>query len=166
MLGRHRSVFTRLAASHGPDGATRQAELADQALRSRTLGLRRLSAFIRAQGGVIVALVDAYLLAQDRGDAFGIAEAARALSASANRAADLAAAHTRLLERLDTFLTAVELERGDPADIVQTLRWQIELYRRLPRLRELECAAEIVGRTSGFVAACVERRFGVALIRC
>ena len=52
----------------------------------------------------------------------------------------------------------MQLERGDPADIVQCVRWQEQLYAITPALNRLEAAAQVRGISHAFVQAFAERR--------
>lgn len=65
---------------------------------------------------------------------------------------ELANAVTTLLNAVDAHLTMRQLEKGDPADILQMVRWQKRLFQRQPKLAELSCSAEVVKASSAFLA--------------
>ena len=44
-------------------------------------------------------------------------------------------AHMTLIHKLDAFVTMLQKAEGDPADILQNVRWQIELFAELPQLQ-------------------------------
>jgi hypothetical protein len=159
-LERCRSVFTRLAALKGPEGAAEIAEAADELLRKRHAHLKGLTEFIVTHASSIGAIAKTHSREADPKDNFELRKAAEALLSQAKKssAADMTVALTRLLERLDTLLTALELDRGDPADILQNLRWQRDVYSRSTRLLSLDGAEELVTLAADFVAACGERR--------
>lgn len=98
----------------------------------------------------------AHLIAQsDMGDPFDLAQAAADLEA-ASRLTDItriASTHDALLQKLDAFITMLHKATGDPADILQTVIWQGELYGSLPRLRGADYADQIVQRSQAFTSA-------------
>ena len=60
-------------------------------------------------------------------------------------------AHSTLLHKLDAFVTMVQKSKGDPADILQNVIWQKELYSKLPQLSELEFSVELVRKSEEFI---------------
>ena len=60
-------------------------------------------------------------------------------------------AHKALLHKLDAHLTRLRLEEGDPADILQTIRWHRDLMRSVPRLSGLNCAQDSLKRMEVFI---------------
>ena len=111
--------------------------------------------------------IGAFLKAQRRKDVFAVGSALRLLSRAVRDKPweDLAVAHTSVLNRLDSYLTALQLERGDPADILQNVRWQEDLYGRTPALRRLECAAKVSQLSRAFIHAFAERGSGTTTYR-
>ena len=61
----------------------------------------------------------------------------------------LGADHQVVLNKVNLLLTMYCRARGNPADILQNVRWQRELYSRLP-LRLLHSAARVVERSREF----------------
>ena len=47
----------------------------------------------------------------------------------------------------------VQLDRGDPADIMQMVRWQSQLFRTQANLRALRCATDVVNVSNTFLRA-------------
>ncbi|TMQ03578.1 MAG: hypothetical protein E6J91_46445, partial [Deltaproteobacteria bacterium] len=84
-------------------------------------------------------------------DPFRIQAAITAVSAAKDPVA-VTTAHATLLNAIDSQLTMRQLERGDPADIVQMVRWQKQLFRQAPALARLSCAAGVVEASSEFLA--------------
>jgi hypothetical protein len=153
-LAQHRSVFTRLAAGFSVGPAEEQARRADELLKRRptpedyreflSKGLpevvESLARFIKDQGGQ---------------DPFGIAAAVSGLRTpveSGGAIETVAAAHGVLLSKLDSDLTMRTLALGDPADILQNVRWQLDLYAS-PGLRDLACSAEVTRASREFAEA-------------
>lgn len=159
MAERHRSVMTRLAAGFDIAGAAEQAEGAAALAGNRRLTPAKYLLWLRGELPALGRVVKALLARLRRADRFEIAPALGALTRAARRKgwSDSVSAHSSLLNRLDSFLTALDLDRGDPADIVQNVRWQLDLYRREPALRPLACAARIRDRSTELVRAAGER---------
>ncbi|HYR91649.1 MAG TPA: hypothetical protein VE422_46785 [Terriglobia bacterium] len=149
----HCSVFTRLAAGFDVHDAEEQAKLAEKLAAAKTLDTKLYVDFLRSQSAAITRIIATFM--KGRKDVFRISDALKVLSRAAlgKKWEDAAAAHASFLNRLDSFLTSLQLERGDPADILQNVLWQQDLYRRLPSLRKLECAKEIAERSRAFVQA-------------
>jgi hypothetical protein len=157
---RHRSVLARLAGGFDFPDATEGAERAAALAAKRRLGPSEYHLWLRGELRSLEQRVRTFLKRHRGRDEFDIATALDALAGAVRRRSwsDAAAAHDGLLNRLDAFLTFVQLERGDPADVVQNVRWQGELYARRPALRRLECAARVSQRSRDFVNAAGARR--------
>jgi hypothetical protein len=56
-----------------------------------------------------------------------------------------------LLNGIDAQLTQLQLQNGDPADIVQMVRWQKHLYQRQPNLAKLSCANDLIATSTEFL---------------
>jgi hypothetical protein len=78
-------------------------------------------------------------------------EALLASASSTTSATQLLDRVTSLLNAVDSFLTMVQLEHGDPADIVQMVRWQKQLFRQQPNLAQLSCASKVVDASTEFL---------------
>jgi hypothetical protein len=84
------------------------------------------------------------------GDPFGLRSALTAAS-NERTAEGVIAPLATLLNALDAQLTQIQLRDGDPADILQMVRWQQELFRRQPALSKLSCAKDVVASSSYFL---------------
>jgi hypothetical protein len=62
------------------------------------------------------------------------------------------AAHRNYNHRMDAFLTMIDKQRGDVADILQTVLWQRDLYLAVEALRSLAKAHNLVEMTEDFSA--------------
>jgi hypothetical protein len=151
----HRSVLTRLAAGFGVQGAAEGAAAAQKLLSRGTVSPREY-----------LDLLESHIsLLQDPGqsrDPFGARKAAALLGKSLKpgqieRAAVL---HTGLIERLDALLTMRRLEQGDPAAILETVRWQRDLYARTPALLELRSSRLLLAASDEFITAYGQRQVG------
>ena len=91
------------------------------------------------------------------GDPFGLRPALTAVS-NEKTAEGVIAPLATLLNALDAQLTQIQLRDGDPADILQMVRWQHELFRRQPALSKLSCAKDLVASSSDFLHARESRK--------
>jgi hypothetical protein len=102
--------------------------------------------------------------ALDRGrDRFGITAALQAFLRVARR--DTSArlvALTSLMEAIDAHLTAWQLARGDRADILQTVRWELDVVEGAGRSPNGAALARIATRCRRFVADWQARRVDAA----
>jgi hypothetical protein len=110
---RLRSVATRLVDGWKVDAA----DLLQSLSKSKTLRFPETAALVRG-------LVDAALrLGKDQ---FGVASAFEAFARTAKKeGSNRLVALTSLMESMDAYLTALQLARGNRADILQTVRWEL-----------------------------------------
>jgi hypothetical protein len=158
----HRSVFERLAAGFEMPGAAQEAAAVQRLLARETVAPKEYTAFLARRLAAIAEMQRKLLASHKAGDPFRVVKALTALrkAAKAGRTEAVAVAHSALLNKLDSYLTMLQLEQGDSADILQNVRWQRHLYRTLPALEQLKSAKALVRRSSEFMAAYGERKIG------
>ena len=83
-------------------------------------------------------------------DSFGLGSSLAAV-AQIGSAPELVANVTALLNGVDAYLTMLQLQHGDPADIVQMVSWQKQLFQQLPKLSRLACAPKVVEASNEFL---------------
>jgi hypothetical protein len=166
-LALHRSVFTRLAVGFDVRDALEEADRAGKLAANPRLNPSAYIQWLRSELRLAARTIGAFLKAQRRKDLFAVGSALRLLARAVRDMPweDVAVAHTSLLNRLDSYLTALQLEHGDPADILQNVRWQEDLYGRTPALRRLECAAKVSQLSRAFIHAFAERGSGTTTYR-
>jgi hypothetical protein len=115
---------------------------------------KEIQAFLHTAAKAKAAYVPKLLKGHGGKDPFGVAAALKHFEATAkgSDAEASAAAHADLLHKLDVHLTMVRKSEGDPADIFQNVRWQRDLYVRVPALHQLPFAAALVKRSEQFLA--------------
>ncbi|MBA7548961.1 hypothetical protein ES705_41429 [subsurface metagenome] len=59
---------------------------------------------------------------------------------------------------MDAFLTMIDKQKGDIADILQNILWQIDLYKSLKRLKEINGAKELIEKSAQFEKAFYARK--------
>ena len=95
-------------------------------------------------------------------DAFGVLDTlARLEHVRPGDDATELAEHATLLHKLDAFMTMLQKAHGDPADVLQNVRWQIDLVAGSARLSALPDAAEILDRSRAFAERVGARAAGV-----
>jgi hypothetical protein len=160
----HRSVFTRIAALRKDELAEEEVFHVRKLLEGRRVSPKAYFQFLKEGLRPLQAILAELRKGHKLGDPFGIArsrgEVVRRVNAVRGTAVDnLLVAHVDLLNRLDAFLTMLQLEEGDPADILQNVRWQRELYAEVKALSELKCAREVRKLCDEFIRR-IERREG------
>ena len=86
----------------------------------------------------------------ERSDPFAL-HASLAAAAPERSAPELIQKVATLLNGVDAHLTMLQLEKGDPADIIQMVRWQKHLFQRHPKLSRISCASKVVAASSEFL---------------
>lgn len=144
----HRSLFTRLAALKVP-GAAAEADV----VRNLRLDAQAYVTLLRKRLPRFASMLP-------QSTSFGVQEALHALAGSLKTGdpATVAAAHSVLLHRSDAALTRARLDAGDPADVVQMVRWQRDLFRDDRKLAALPCAAELIAHSDRYLDAIGQRR--------
>ena len=157
-IERHRSVFTRLAAL-GHDQAEVEVKAARAALRKPPTPAAWRS--VRERFDAIAELLVA--AGADKARIDGVRKLL------GGKPGDAQVALGCLLERADIALTMTLLAAGSRADVLQTARWQAELFDHGKPFASDPAAAAIAEPTTKFVDAYGERKAGdedyVALLR-
>jgi hypothetical protein len=152
-LDSHRAVFRRIHDLFALEGALLQAQAAEQASRTPTNSVYRQ--FLGTYLGRAEVLVRRVIQINQGADPFetlaALGHAQEALKSRDNMA--VAAAHATFANALDAFLTMLQLQRGNVADIGQNLRWQQELFTRSPELSGVPQASGLAARSADFALA-------------
>jgi hypothetical protein len=157
-LKRHRSVFTRLAASYGLEPAEAEAEAARKArrLKSSAPWLRELGKRWQPIAAMLTDIAAP-------GDPFEIRPQLKVVARALHTVRPGAlVALTSLLERIDSQITAQQLAVGDIADIVQTVRWQADLVARSAYERRNQAGERIETLCTTFLSDWETRAVGPA----
>jgi primosomal protein N'' len=164
VLARHLAVYARLAALNGIPEAEAESRAAQEALDGRLFSEEDYRRFLTENLALMARALDRLARSME-GDPFGAREQLDTLSRLAEggaTAVDLAAAHANVLDALDETLTWQQLAQGDPAAILQTARWQRDLFVRAGRLAALPEAEAVVDAARSFVRGYREERLGAA----
>lgn len=183
----HAAVFARIAATFGIEQAGVLSEEAAALLHGVEITGRRYMNGLRAQVGRLEAVLTELGRVGSTDDPFGVVVAHRALgralrsrsgcfgvlalvwgalrALTGRRMRDAAAipttaTHATLLHKLDAHITRLQKLAGDPADILQNVRWQAALYPQLAQLQGKTFVASLVERSEDFVRAYRARQVG------
>ena len=106
--------------------------------------------------------IEELLRRSENNDPFGLRPALSRLDSEIG-AADVvgaSAAHDNLLQGLDAFMTRVRKAAGDPSGILLNVRWQKDLYNRVPALHRLSVAAQVTAESASYITAYTRREAG------
>jgi hypothetical protein len=111
--------------------------------------------FLRRHVSIIRQLVATLVAQQHAGDPFLVEQAVGTLEQAlpGGNTTTITSLHCAILQKLDAFFTQLQLAQGNPADVLQTVIWQEELYAHLPHLRGEAFARKVVERSRQFIAA-------------
>ena len=155
----HYGIYTRIANQLGIGQAKAEAAAAKGLLRDKDICSNRylhsdrymqfLAQHVRPAGAVI----NAVLAQHGSGDPFGIRPALKQFDDGVHSVnlARAAAAHMALLEKLDSFVLMLQLRNGNPADVLQMVRWQQDLYSTVPQLKDLPVSSNVVKESQEFI---------------
>ncbi|HSS52382.1 MAG TPA: hypothetical protein VLX28_25850 [Thermoanaerobaculia bacterium] len=155
----HRSVLTRLAALGFDPRAQSEADTAYSLLKlGDQLAESTYLSFVKSSS--VSDLASRYLGTD--ADVFFLQKAISNLgSALATGVVDqVSVAHASLLNRLDSLITQRAVALGDVADILQMVRWQSELYLRIPATLAPSCAATLPDQSRAFMDAFQQSKVG------
>jgi hypothetical protein len=157
----HRSIVTRLAMGFQLGSGKELAEI-ERMVKDKDVSKKDYLKFLATQTGFMEEASRYLMRSHEVQDAFGILEARNSLSKAiqTDDAEAVAVAHSTLLNKLDSFITMVQLSKGDTADILQNVRWQNELYEKVPSLARLSCAGPLRNASHQFV-----RGYGMRKVR-
>ena len=149
-LQRHVSEMTRLRAS----GADRAEESAAAAAKLAASGKIPPAAYVKFVADSIAAL-EAGTSFLENAEAFGLSSALESLARDLKSGdpGAVAVSHDCVLNRIDSALTMQQLARGDVANILHNVRWQLDLFRTLPKLSATRCATELTADSERFIQA-------------
>jgi hypothetical protein len=158
----HRSVFTRIAALRKSELAEEEVFHVGKLLKNKRVAAKAYVQFLQEGERPLQAIVAELRKGHELGDPFGLARSrtnlVKRVNAVRGTAVDNAVvAHIDLLNRLDSFVTMLQLEDGDPADILQNVRWHRELYAEVKDLSGLSIARQVRKLCDDFIGR-IERR--------
>lgn len=164
-LSRQLAVLSRFSVLTIGPRAAREAGAVRPLLNRKDIEEKEVLAFLKKRIPVALALLRPHFESKKCPSPYHDAMVARfaASSKALSRAAhesDLPAllgAHAAVFEQVDAHLSMIEKAQGDPADILQMVRWQRTLFETLPKLTS---SKEIVGASQKFIRNFEARKVG------
>lgn len=155
-----RSVFLRIAAGWLLGEADEIATLAAGHIDARRHGEGEFLEYLRRILPAVDRILGQLVETHGRRDVFSVLPGVRNLEATlgSGDAGTAAVALSCLLNRIDSWLTMLQLQLGDVADILLNVRWQRTIYMNDVRLAKLSCAREVVSRSEAFIVGYGKRR--------
>ena len=155
-LAFHRSLCVRVAALF------KEAQAKKEQPVPNALDPGAYEAFLQQHLGPMKEAMQHVLKEGQPGDSLGLAAALKSLETAIPEkdVGVMAVAHAALLYKLDASLTMVQLSRGNPADILQNVRWQDYLYTTLPLVKDLNCARLVRDASQQFIGSFRHRKTG------
>jgi hypothetical protein len=156
----HRGTFTQMHSLFDITAAKEEANSAEQLLREKATNEQQFLDFVRRHLKSIKKAVHELLESQHSEDPFAVQTAFKtfATAVDSGKFEDISVAHASLMNRLDSFQTMQALAKGDPADVLQMVRWQEHLYSTVPQLKQLHSSDFVVKESREFIRDFVERR--------
>lgn len=148
----HAHAFLRLAYSFHLEAGKTESGAAAQLLKEKNISSEQYLGFLDQHSKAMGTIVDELLKNQKEKDVFDVLRTMAALEQAVQQKNVKAAAstHSVLLHQLDAFTTMLQKADGDPADMLQMVRWQEALYRS-KRLERISCSVQLVKESHEFI---------------
>jgi hypothetical protein len=153
-LKNHEQTFGRLGAAFKVDAAEKEAKAAEKLLEMASIPSSDYLMFLQEHVQGMTAVIGHVIESGGKGDVLETQKTLTGLGgAIASRNMNEAASeHGILLHKIDTLATMLQQAEGDSSDILQMVRWQLELYESRPKLAHLECAGKVLEESREFLS--------------
>jgi hypothetical protein len=104
------------------------------------------------------------LVAMKKNDPFGLSAALRILEQQIKRndGVKMANAHLSLLNTIDAYLTSLQLQKGNAADILQTIRLQREILQKINSKHPEDSIKHLIDLSNIFIEQFEKRKLSIA----
>jgi hypothetical protein len=145
------AACVRLQALAGIKTLAKLERQARQLARRTKIDRQTYLQLVIASADALIDAIRAALAASRIKDPFALEELAGAYASAAKvrTLADVIPAHGNLLRALDAHLTLEQKAHGDPADVLQNVEWQLDVYKELGSLIPAE---EVIARSDRFIS--------------
>jgi hypothetical protein len=161
----HTSVFKRISTTFNIDRTEEESLAARDLFFQERISNQTYLEFLRLHVKIMGIILTELILSHGAGDPFGIQISLKNLENAVQRMSDsdpenveqsgdvsgCVPAHCTLLHKMDAFVTMLQKLKGDPADILQNVMWQKELYSKIAHLKRLEFSTQVVKRSEEFI---------------
>jgi hypothetical protein len=154
-LNLHAWEFRRIAAAFEIDDAVDESEDALELFSKNKITSQQYAHFLQAHILMMSRIIYEVGWSQKANDTFSLRAALKQLRAAitSGNADSIVSRHSLVLRNLCAFLTMLQKEQGDAADILQTVKWQRELYDTLPLLKGVKGSHHLVKESEAFIHA-------------
>jgi len=158
----HGEVFIRMAAAFNISGANEEGKAALDLFLKDKISESEYLEFLRQHIDSMQNLLSELLSSQNSDDPFEAKVTLKDLAGfvASNDVKRAVPAHSTFLHKMDAFLTMLQKLQGDPADILQNVRWQKELYANLPQLKDIEFTGQLLEKSDKFIIEYQTRQIG------
>jgi hypothetical protein len=145
-LTNHAQTFARLAAAFKVESADKEAKSADELLASPSIPPAEYLAFLGKHLRDMTAVLSQVIERGGKGDVLEMRKSLDLMGSAVTigNVNEAASNHAILLHEIDGFATMLQKAEGEPSDILQMVRWQLELYESRAKLTRLECSSHVI----------------------
>lgn len=149
----HAAAYARLHSAFDIDRGKEEGEEARRLLREKSVSEDRYLEFLRTHQKRIAESIEKVLRKTHGEDPFDLNQAEQNLEQAiqSGSARSAVMADSTLTNKLDTFQTMLQKAEGDPADILQMVRWQAEIYLSKTQLRNQPEARHVEDESAEFI---------------
>ena len=151
----HAEVFFRIGKLFGiKEGLEESKRTIDELIKAEAKPADYL-AFMQKHNEIITKLTELVLRKNNGEDPFQVNKALKELinSLATKDALKIMLTHSTYNHKMDAFLTYLDKQNGDVADILQNIYWQLELYRNVKLLGSIDGSKALIQRSDKFYKA-------------
>jgi hypothetical protein len=149
----HSQVLFRMAAAFGIEKAKEEAYKALRLIKNKDITFEDYMEFLETYCKQMPKYLDLLMESQKSEDPFRIKESIHNFNevVEVKDIDRIVSVHSSILHKLDAFLTMLQKKDGDAADILQNVRWQKELYSKIPALKEMKISYLLIEKSQKFI---------------
>jgi hypothetical protein len=158
----HSEVLTRMSAIYGIKEAKEESLKALRLSRNDNISPDLYMRFLSTSAGVLQQYIRKATISEMRNNPFDTESTFKLLNQhlSNRKTNSVVPAHTTILHKVDALLTMLQKAKGDPADILQNVRWQKVLYTTVPQLKRMMTSSTVLARSQKYITGYETRRLG------
>ncbi len=148
----HHEVFFRMGKMFDSRYAIVESKSIDESLIQRKAGDEWYLDYMKAHIRTMASLTKEVMKQNDYGDPFELNKALEQLKEHIGKTNihGMTIAHRNFNHRMDAYLTYLDKQKGDIADILQNVRWQRKLYTTNKVLTNIKGSKSVVGSSKTF----------------
>jgi hypothetical protein len=148
----HAEVFFRMGNIFGFKFALEESEIAIEKLIKNNAGPLSYFEYMKSRADLLIKAKDECIKNNNGNDPFTIEKALQELLTGIETGDPdmIIVPHAEYNHKMDAFLTYLDKKKGDLADILQNIRWQIELYNLDLLLNEVNSSKALIEQSTEF----------------